>query len=120
MKKSLILALALMCGACAASAREKTITATYVSLNAADAAYIAWNKKHEADLIAAAAPGQAEAALTNYKAQKAPVDTGFKLAYKTLIAAVQVNDDPSLKAALKAAADLMTDIAALGVKVGAP
>jgi hypothetical protein len=104
--------------ACSPSQRDRAISTTYASLNAASSAFLTFDRQHQAELIAAAPDKlSAQADLTNYRARRAPVQDSFVAAYRALIAATLLKDDLSLSNAVQAAALVAESLADFGVKV---
>lgn len=118
---------------CLSSATERasTLSAAMVTLDASAKAFELYDGKHTADIAAKAkaasdgaktpedaaaaraAIAKARADLAAYQAVQAKVQKAFATAYSMLIAAGQVNDQPSMlgaQAALKTLTDLVTQV----------
>ena len=110
-----LLLLVVMLAACGATAREKAISATYVGINSARDGFIAYNARHENDLVQGSqSREEAIQKLVSYRMKREHVTEAFIAAYHALSAAVLVENDPkSLPNLLQAAADLKAAIAAL-------
>lgn len=95
------------CGANTSNQRTTTLTTTYTGMKALHASWVAWDEAHQ-DAIIANAPNYAagQAALIAYRDKQAKFKDSFITAYSVIAAALTVNDDPSLQAALKSFADL--------------
>ena len=111
--KSALLVLALV--ACGPTARDKAISDTYVAINAARDGYIAYDSKHENDIVSSAqSKDEAVTKLVDYRLKRTHVLEAFTAAYHALSAALLVNSDPkSLTTLLQAASDLKAAITAL-------
>lgn len=94
--------------ACGSSAREKTLHATLVSLDATSAAFVSWDASKQ-DAIVAAATSEADgiAKLTAYKASRAKLVGYLEAAYRTLAAAAVLDGSADgLSKAVSAAAQV--------------
>jgi hypothetical protein len=113
--RPIALLLLIVLAACGPTAREKAISATFVSINAARDGFVSYNTAHENDIVThAATKVEAVNNLTKYRLAREHVTEAFIAAYHALSAAVLVASDPkSLPALLQAAADLKVAIAAL-------
>lgn len=113
---SILVALLLI--SCGPSVRDKALSTTFASLNTASSAFLAYDRAHQADLVAQAPDrAGAEAELANYRRRRAPVQDAFVAAYRGLTAALLLNDDVSLANVIQAAAIVAEELADLGVKV---
>lgn len=109
----IVLALVFACGA---SAREKTIKTTYVAVNAAATGFVAFDKKHQLDVVAQAKDrATAEAELAAWRAKQADVERAVSAAFRAIAAAAIANDDPSVAGMLQAATVLSGLLHDLGV-----
>ncbi len=114
-RRPALLLIIIVLAACGASARERTLKSTYVTLAAAQAGFETYDREHQ-ETIAKTATSEAAglAQLAEYHARRAPVLDAFEIAYRTLAAAAIVSDDPkSTDAAVKAAKQLEGAIAKL-------
>lgn len=103
---------------CGASARQKEITTTMTVLDAAQAGYIAFDARHQLDIVKAA-PDKAtgEAQLGAWRQTQAKVETGLTAAWRAVAVAATVNNDQSMTSMLQAAQIVEQELAALGVKL---
>ena len=117
MKNALIILL-ISLGACAASTREKTIQTTFASLEAAENGFDAFSDQHQLD-IATQAPDKAtgEAQLAAFRKQRDAVKAKLAAAFHLLGAAVAVDNDQSVAAAVQAAAMVAQALHDLGVTI---
>lgn len=111
---ALLLLVVLLAG-CGASARERTLQATLLTVNASRDGFITWDRAAQ-DAIVADAPdldtGRAE--LVAYRDKRAKVVTLFESAYRAIAIAAVLNDDPrSLVNLTTAAGILMTALGEL-------
>lgn len=91
--------------ACGASQREKAVRASVVAVNAARDGFEAWDAAHQKAIVDKATSREdGEAKLAAYRASRDPIVHGFEIAYRLLAVAATQTDDPSLRAALAAAA----------------
>ncbi len=88
---------------CGPSARQLQIRTTLTALDAASAGLIAYDTAHQASIIASA-PSEPEgmAALTAYRARRAPVLAALGAAYEALATAATLDGPHTLKTALVA------------------
>lgn len=106
-----ILALLLGCVACTKSQRVDTIHATVVAVDAARDGFTSWDLAHQQALVdASASRDDATKAVAEYRLKQAQIVNGFEVAYRALAVAATQTDEPSLKAALAAASDLIDAI----------
>lgn len=113
-----LLGLAIAATGCGASAREKTLQATYASVKAAETGLDAFSPQHELDIVKAA-PDKAtgEAQLHAFEAKRDKVKGYIAAAYDAIASAVTFNNDPSVAAAVQAAAMVAQGIKDIGVKL---
>lgn len=89
--------LAFVLFACGASAREKTIHATYVATVTAQKGFQAFEKQHEANIVASSRETGYEAgkaALAAYREKSDRVTELFAGVWRALAAAAVLNEDP--------------------------
>jgi hypothetical protein len=104
------------CGANAAATRQKTITTALVSVDASQAAFIAYDGQHQLDIVAAAKTREeAEKNLADYRAKRAKFNLVIKSAYAAIGVAAQVDNDHSVSGMVMAAAMVAQELATLGV-----
>ena len=95
------LALALI--ACGTSQREKTLRASFVTVNAARDGFVKWEAQAQARIASEATTFDAgRVALEKYRADRTKVLEGFELAYRAISAALLLEDDRSLQSAIAA------------------
>lgn len=112
--KAVIFVLALV--ACSSNQRASTITTTLNAVNAAEAGFVAFDGKHQLDIVSASTShDDAVAKLADYRAKRELVVVALTGAYDALKVAAEVNDDPSVAGAVAAAALLAADLKTLGV-----
>lgn len=109
-----LLALAALLVAC--GGRQAAVARTVRGLDAARAAFVAWDGRHQLELVAAAtSPDDGRARLTAYRARRAPVVDAFALAYRAAALAALDREAglgemaAAAAAAIGAARDLTTD-----------
>ncbi len=107
----LLVVIALVAG-CGASAREKTLRAAVVSVNAARDGFIAFDLNHQRAILAAHTEREKyDAAIAAYRSKREPVVEAFVVAYRAIgVAAVLVDDDASLGAVGEAVSKLLKAI----------
>ena len=111
----LLFALAHTASACGPSSREKTIQTTLTATNAASAAFVEYDKLHQADIVTRAANrSDGEAQLGAWRTTQREVLVLFSDAYRTIAAAAVANDDPSLAAMASAAGALTKTLHDIG------
>lgn len=123
-----IIALAILCASCAAGTRSTALTTAELGVNAASAAYVAYDKTEQLEIANAAADASAKAAtleagkaaiadgrakLDAYLAKRAPVDKALIAAWSAIAVATTLNDDPSLVGAQAALKQLVAAVVAL-------
>ncbi len=109
------LALVVLLG-CGASAREKTISATYAAAEAADVQLVAYEHDAEAGIVATAASlEQGSAALAASRARTDKVEHALDALWRAIAAAALIDDSRSLSTMLQAAVLLSDELHALGV-----
>lgn len=107
---NLVIIVALMLSACGASAREKTLKATYIGLNAASEGFVSYDKEHQARIVKAATSIEEGATkLAAYRVDQLRVYNLFAAAFQSLAAAAIVNNDPKSLTSAVAAAKLALD-----------
>ncbi len=118
----LLLAIAFLISvpACGASARDRAVQSALVTTNAARDVFIAFDRQHQAAIVAAATSevGGA-AALAEYRTKRAIAVTYFEALYRALAIAAVITDDPNnLTVLARAAGMLFAELRVLGVDVG--
>jgi hypothetical protein len=109
-----LLFLCTMMGACNRSQRTDTLRASIVSVNAARDGFLQWDRAHQASIVGAATSRETgEQALASYRHEREPIVNGFSVAYRALALAATQSDDPSLKAALAEAGELVDAVQAM-------
>lgn len=74
--------------ACGQSARQKTLKASLVSLNASRDGFLAWDREHQQQIVyRAESLAEGRAALAAYHEKRRLVVLGFEIAYKGLATA---------------------------------
>lgn len=113
-----LLLMAWILAACTASAREKTIAGTYVAVNTASAGLVAFDARHQDDLVVGA-PDEAsgKTALAEYRAKRELAVKAIDAAFRAIATAAVLEDDQSLAAMLAAALIVKQELQELGVKV---
>lgn len=117
MKAPRPVALLLLVGlaACGATAREKTINATFASLQAADDAFATYNYQHQHEVVQQATDkASVEAAVTKWRAQATGIETDLAAAFRATSAA-SILSTGTLDGMLKAASVILVELRALGV-----
>ena len=103
----LTVAIAILFAACGASARDKAIATTFATVNAAGSGFVAFDAKHQQDIVAGATSMAAGAAsLAEWRRTQLVVQSAFTIAYRAIAAASAANDDASLAAMAAAALQL--------------
>ena len=97
----------LLSTACGSSAREKALSTTLASLNAARDGFVAWDKEHQESIVQetydeGGTRADAVRKLADYRRKAARIDQAFVLAYSALAAAAL---DLSVAGLISAAAD---------------
>lgn len=101
--------------ACGASARQKTINATYASANLAGPEIASYSREHEEEIRKSATSAEdAKAKLTEFRAKVDHATTTLDGVYRAIAAAAALNDDVSLASLTQAAVILMTELRELG------
>jgi hypothetical protein len=99
---TLLLALFLL--ACGASARERTIAAAFTTTNASRDAFIAFDARHQAEIVKSATSlDDGKAKLANYRAQREPIVQAFAAVYRVIAAAAIAKDATSVADMINAA-----------------
>lgn len=79
---------------CTSHGRQDTIHATYLTTNAARDAFVAWDKQHQAEIVAGATShDDGIAKLSAYHEKRAEVADLFVKMYQSIVAAQEANDD---------------------------
>lgn len=92
----LALMLAMTVVACGASAREKTISATFATTNVLRDGFSKWDLEHQQALLANAIKVKEDpkVSITEYRTKRAPVLQGFEDLYRAIATALIVANDP--------------------------
>lgn len=99
---------------CNKNQRAKSIHATLVAVDAARDGFVAWDREHQQALVdKATSREEGVAALEQYRGRRQVVVDGFEVTYRALAVAATQTDEPSLKAALEQAAQLLLTITQL-------
>lgn len=107
-----ILGLVLQSG-CGPSARDKTLSATLLSVNAARDGFVEWDKQYQESIVdAATSLEEGKDKLLAYREDRDIVLRAFEVAYRT-IAVAAINKETPLSEAVDRAADVAKAIAAL-------
>ena len=109
-----LLALAIVLCGCAASTRETTIKTSLLAVQAADGAFVAYDKTHQMEIVERATSlesGRAE--LAAYRKKQDEVRKAFVVAYTAIGVAATVNDDHSLAGMQLALRQVLAAVAAL-------
>lgn len=113
-----LLVLAIVLSACGASARDKTIRATFNATNVAADHLVTFSKEQEAKIVAEATSlpdGEAKLAAFRTKVDKA--ELALASVYRAIAVAALAKDDKSVVTLLQVAAILKDELTALGVKL---
>ena len=102
--------------ACGASAREKVIHATLVSVNSAREGFTQFDRQKQQSIVEAATSlDDGRTRLADYRKKREPVVDAFTTVYRAIAIAAVVSDDPtSLSMLLDVAKRLADALAALG------
>jgi hypothetical protein len=106
---------------CGASARQKTLFATLATLDGAETGLVAFDQKYQDGIVAACRNDSScteaigHTRLVDYRAKRDVAVKAITAAYVVLGQAFSLDNDPSLKAALAAAAVVATQLSTLGV-----
>lgn len=110
---AIVLACVVSCGA---SAREKTIATTLAATKAATAGFVAYDAKHQLDLVAGAKDDNAAAlALQDWRNKQAAIQKYILATYQAIAAAAVINDEASVSDMVTALAELAAQLKADGV-----
>ena len=103
-----------MGAACSATTRRDTIRDTFIALNGARDAFVAWDAGHQQVIVdQATTRQQAEAEVGAYRQTQTKTQEAFTVAYQALTLAATQSDSPSLDTAIKISRDLIASITAL-------
>lgn len=104
---------------CGASSRLKTLDATMATLDSAEIGLMAFDQKHQNDIVNDCDPkatkADCQAKLDAYRAKRDTAVKALVAAYTALTAAFQVDDDPSAATAIAAAAVVSAQLKGLGL-----
>jgi len=96
---------------CSGNQRQDTLRAAVIGTNAARDGFTTWDATHQKDIVEKAKTREdAERELASYRDSRAPVVATFESVYRALALAATQTDDPSLRAALAASAELLQSI----------
>ena len=96
---------------CGADQRQKTLRAAFIGTNAARDGFATWDASHQKAIVDKAATREdGERELAAYRASRVPIVETFEAVYRALALAATQTDDPSLRAALAASAELLEAI----------
>lgn len=99
--------------ACSSNARKDTIHATFTTTNAARDAFAAWDKQHQAQIIATATSHEdGVAKLAAYHEKQAEVVDLFVKMYQSIAAAQLADDEKSITAMINLALTVKTTVEA--------
>lgn len=116
--RSLALVLLFALVACGPGARDKALSATLLSVNAAAEGFATWDKLHQAAIVDAAPDFAAgTASLLQYRTKRETVVVGFTVAYRAL-ALGAIDGKTPIPTVLQAAADALAAFDALKAEVG--
>jgi len=100
-----LLIVLLVLGSCGPNARDKALHSVFVSVNAARDGFLAYDLKHQQDLIdASPTPEAKEAVITAYRVTQAHIVELFDAAYRAIAAAAILKDGHSMPEVITAAA----------------
>lgn len=104
--------------ACGASARQTALSGAYTTATAGAAGLVAFDAKHEQDIVAAA-PDEptGKQQLADYRAARAKAELAIDTLLRAIAAAAVLNNDQSLAAVVQAGITVNQALAALGVKL---
>lgn len=106
---------------CGASARQKTLFGTLATLDGAEVGLVTFDQKYQDGIITACRDDSScteaigHQRLVDYRAKRDEAVKAITAAYVVLGQAFSLDNDPSLKAALAAAAIVATQLSTLGV-----
>ena len=102
--------------ACGAAARQRTITTALVTVDTAEASFIAFDGPHQLDIVAQALNrDDATEKLALYRKGRARFNLAMKAAYAAIRTAAQLDDDHSVAGMVAAVAVAAQEAATLGV-----
>ena len=102
---AITLVLVFILSACGASAREKALHTTYVTVTTAQAGFEAWDREHQMAIVnAATSQADGLAKLSAYHDKRKPVCIAFEATYRMLAGAAILNKDHKSMPALLGAA----------------
>lgn len=113
--KSALLCLALV--ACGASQQETTLKAALVTADTGRAAFLAYDARHQADIVAAAKTKEdGKLALEVWRKEQSMAVQIIGTAYRAIAVYATLKDDPTSKQNLESALGMLaSELAALGV-----
>lgn len=92
-----LLAIAIVLAGCGASQRETTIKTSLLAVQAADCAFVAYDRTHQDEIVASATSREdGVAKLAAYRAKREVARKAFVAAYTAIGVAATVNDDHTL------------------------
>lgn len=93
---------------CAASARESTIKAALITVDASKEAYVVYDGHAQTEIVAKATSlDDGKAKLEAYRASREKLVKALTVAYQAIAVAAQLNDDPSVAGVQKAVGDVL-------------
>lgn len=103
-------------GCAGASAQEKALQTTFATAKAAEIAFVAYDVKHQSDLVdVAKTKADGAAALASYRASRGAVSDGFAALYKAIAAAALAKDNNTMDAVTLAGGAVEAALHAIGV-----
>lgn len=112
--KIALLLLALV--ACGASARQRTVNATFAATNAASSAFATFDRDEQLNIVRAAPDKTtSHASLEAWRARQVEIEQLFAGAYRGIAAAAIADDSPSFQSMVGAALLLSQSLRDLGV-----
>ncbi len=108
----LALGLAAALAGCGASQRQTTIKAALVTVDAARAAFVAYDSGRQSEIVASATSlEEGRAKLAAYRATRSKIETAFATCYRAIAVAAELNDEPSVAAAAASMAAVQAAVA---------
>lgn len=112
----LIMSNAVMSSGCGPSARTKTIRAALITVNAAEAGFVALNKETESKLVESASSYEGgEKALQDWRKKRGSGEDAIVGAYRAIAVAASFDDDVTIQSMMTALAVLRQQLTAMGV-----
>lgn len=108
--------LAWLVAGCGASQRERTIRDTFAATDAAAAGFVAFDGRHQHDLVVAAkSEPEGKAALEMWRVNQLRAEMAIAAVYRAIAVAATIEDDKSLEGMIQAALILSQELKAIGV-----